>query len=126
MGVTLLAAMVFTGILFVTVPALSGDFVAYGRFVPTMAGQSDVIYVGEGKMAFVAVSQAPRRQPQYHNAGKVQASSDPADMRLQRMLGHLTTLIPKSPKNLLVIGFGSGVTAGAVSLEPRLEQRNGH
>ena len=30
----------------------------------------------------------------YHNAGKVQASSEPQDMRLQRMLGHLTTLIP--------------------------------
>ena len=31
----------------------------------------------------------------YHNAGKVQASSEPQDMRLQRMLGHLTHLIPK-------------------------------
>ena len=30
----------------------------------------------------------------YHNAGKVQASSEPQDMRLQRMLGHMTTLIP--------------------------------
>jgi spermidine synthase len=38
------------------------------------------------------------------------------------MLGHLTTLIPKNPKNVLVIGFGSGATAGAVSLEPRLER----
>ena len=34
----------------------------------------------------------------YHNAGKVQASSEPQDMRLQRMLGHLTTLIPKKPE----------------------------
>ena len=31
----------------------------------------------------------------YHNAGKVQASSEPQDMRLQRMLGHFTTLVPK-------------------------------
>jgi spermidine synthase len=57
----------------------------------------------------------------YHNAGKVQASSEPQDMRLQRMLGHLTTLIPKEPKTALVIGCGAGVTAGAVSIEPRLE-----
>ena len=121
-GAALLAAMVFTGVLFVSVPALSGDFVAYGRFVPTTAGESDVIYVGEGKMAFVAVSKRSDGSLRYHSAGKVQASSDPADMRLQRMLGHLTTLIPESPKNLLVIGFGSGVTAGAVSLEPRLER----
>ncbi len=33
----------------------------------------------------------------YHNAGKVQASSEPQDMRLQRMLGHLTTLVPANP-----------------------------
>jgi spermidine synthase len=39
-------------------------------------------------------------------------------MRLQRMLGHLTTLVPASPRNVLVIGCGAGVTAGAVSLDP--------
>jgi spermidine synthase len=120
-GVTLAGVMILTGVLVRSVPPLSGDFVAYGRFVPTMAGQSDVIYVGEGMMAFVAVSKRPDGSLKYHNAGKVQASSDPADMRLQRMLGHLTTLIAKTPKNFLVIGFGSGATAGAVSLEPRLE-----
>jgi len=58
----------------------------------------------------------------YHNAGKVQASSDPADMRLQRMLGHLTTLVPENPKRILVIGCGAGATAGAVSIEPRLQK----
>jgi spermidine synthase len=118
---TMLIAVVVSGVFVVSVPALSPDFVAYGRFVPTMAGQTDVVYVGEGMMAFVAVSKTPEGSLKYHNAGKVQASSDPADMRLQRMLGHLTTLIPKDPKSFLVIGFGSGVTAGAVSLEPRLE-----
>jgi spermidine synthase len=118
----MVGTMFLAGILVVTVPTLSGDFVAYGRFVPTMAGQSDVTYVGEGKMAFVAVSQTKDGRLRYHNAGKVQASSDPADMRLQRMLGHLTTLVPKTAKNFLVIGFGSGGTAGAVSLEPHLER----
>jgi spermidine synthase len=34
----------------------------------------------------------------------------------------MTTLIPKDPKRVLVIGCGAGVTAGAVSIEPRLEQ----
>jgi spermidine synthase len=118
----MLVAVVLTGAFVVSVPPLSGDFVAYGRFVPTMAKDSGVVYVGEGMMAFVAVSKSPEGSLKYHNAGKVQASSDPADMRLQRMLGHLTTLIPKDPRNFLVIGFGSGVTAGAVSLEPRLER----
>jgi spermidine synthase len=43
-------------------------------------------------------------------------------MRLQRMLGHLTTLVPENPKSVLVIGFGAGVTAGAVSIDPRVEK----
>ena len=57
----------------------------------------------------------------YHNAGKVQASSQPQDMRLQRMLGHFTTLVPKSPKKVLVIGCGAGATAGAVSIDQNVE-----
>jgi len=40
------------------------------------------------------------------------------DMRLQRMLGHLTTLVPESADTVLVIGCGAGVTAGAVSIDP--------
>jgi spermidine synthase len=58
----------------------------------------------------------------YHNAGKVQASSEPQDMRLQRMLGHLTTLLPPQAKKVLVIGCGAGVTAGAVSVDPQVER----
>src|SRR6516162_10616284 len=39
-------------------------------------------------------------------------------MRLQRMLGHMTTLIPPDAKRVVVIGCGAGVTAGAVSIDP--------
>src|SRR5215208_5799773 len=47
----------------------------------------------------------------------------PPDMRLQRMLGHLTTLIPRQAKKVLVIGCGAGVTAGAVSIDPAVEHQ---
>jgi spermidine synthase len=43
-------------------------------------------------------------------------------MRLQLLLGHLTTLVPESPASVMVIGLGAGVTAGAVSLDPRVER----
>jgi spermidine synthase len=43
-------------------------------------------------------------------------------MRLQRMLGHLTTLLPKQPRDVLVIACGAGVTAGAASIDPRVER----
>ncbi|HWN85692.1 MAG TPA: hypothetical protein VNN99_11095, partial [Vicinamibacterales bacterium] len=110
------------GLLARVVPPLPGLLVAYGRYSATWIGQNEIIYVGEGVTASVAVSRTPSGTLNYHNAGKVQASSEPQDMRLQRMLGHMTTLIPPDPKRVLVIGFGAGVTAGAVSIEPRLEQ----
>ena len=105
------------------VPEIPRVLVAYGRYAATRANQPmEIIYMGEGWNASVAVSRLPGGILNYHNAGKVQASSEPQDMRLQRMLGHLTTLIPKDPTRVLVIGCGAGVTAGAVSIEPRLKQ----
>jgi spermidine synthase len=118
----LAVAMVAAGLLARSVQPLPGLLVAYGRYAATRVGQADIIYSGEGLNAAVAVSQLSNGVLNYHNAGKVQASSEPQDMRLQRMLGHLTTLIPANPKRVVVIGCGAGVTAGAVSIEPALEQ----
>jgi spermidine synthase len=117
----LAAAMVGAGLLARTVHELPGILVAYGRYAATRVGQANIIYVGEGLNAAVAVSELSNGVRNYHNAGKVQASSEPQDMRLQRMLGHLTTLIPANPKKVLVIGCGAGVTAGAVSIDPAVE-----
>ncbi|MBE3100339.1 MAG: fused MFS/spermidine synthase, partial [Planctomycetes bacterium] len=103
------------------VPPVPGLLVAYGRYAATRVGQAEFIYVGEGINSSVAVSRLADGTLNYHNAGKVQASSEPQDMRLQRMLGHLTTLVPAHPRSVLVIGCGAGVTAGAVSLDPRVE-----
>jgi spermidine synthase len=101
---------------------VSALLVGYGRFSATWVNQVEFIYVGEGMNASVAVSRLSNGVLNYHNAGKVQASSEPQDMRLQRMLGHLTTLLPEHPASVFVIGFGAGVTAGAVSIDPRVER----
>jgi spermidine synthase len=104
------------------VPPVPGLLVGYGRwFASRLVNKDDFIYVGEGMVSSVAVSRLPDGTLNYHNAGKVQASSEPQDMRLQRMLGHLTTLLPPHPSSVLVIGCGAGVTAGAVSIDPALE-----
>src|SRR5207249_9678273 len=116
--VVLAAAMVAAGLLARSIPALPGLLVAYGRYAATRVGQADIIYVGEGINASVAVSELSNGVRNYHNAGKVQASSEPQDMRLQRMPGHLTTLAPVPPRKVLVSGCGAGVTAGPVSLDP--------
>ena len=116
-------AMVAAGLLARSVPSLPGMLVAYGRYAATRINDSsiNVIYVGEGLNATVAVTELSNGVRNYHNAGKVQASSEPQDMRLQRMLGHLTTLVPRQTRKVLVIGCGAGVTAGAVSVDPALE-----
>ena len=73
------------------------------------------IYIGEGMNVSVAVTVSRQGYQYFHGAGKVQASSDPRDMRLQRMLGHLSALCFKnhSPENVLVVACGAGVTAGS-------------
>ncbi len=118
----IIVAAVCAALLARNVPALPPLLIAYGRYAVTRIGQAEVIYWGEGWNASVAVTRLPGGVLNYHNAGKVQASSEPQDMRLQRMLGHLTTLIPTDPKRVLVIGCGAGVTAGAASIDPRVEQ----
>ena len=78
--------------------------------------------MGEGINSSVAVSRLSSGVLNYHNAGKIQASSEPQDMRLQRMLGHLTTLLPDQTRSMVVIGCGAGVTAGSVSIDPTVER----
>jgi spermidine synthase len=117
-GVLLVGVVVGGG-----VAPVPGILVAYGRYAATWVRTAgEIIYVGEGTHASLAVSREDNGTLNYHNAGKVQASSLPQDMRLQRMLGHFTTLVPENPRSVLVIGMGAGVTAGAVSIDPRVER----
>ena len=120
--IALVLATFAAGLLARNVPQVPGLLIAYGRYMATWIGSApQIIYQGEGLNAFVAVSQTSYGVRNYHNAGKVQASSEPQDMRLQRMLGHLTHMVPASPKRALVIGCGAGVTAGAVAIGPDVE-----
>ena len=112
-----------------TVAPVPPLLIAYGRFMaPRQWDHGEIIFWGEGMNSSMAVSELDSRDANgrpirnYHNAGKVQASSEPQDMRLQRMLGHITTLLPETPGNILVIGCGAGVTAGAVSIDPGVQR----
>ncbi len=72
--------------------------------------------VREGMNVSFAVSEDKESYRYFHGAGKVQASTHPQDMRLQRMLGHLTVLArrdPDSVRSVLVVACGAGVTAGS-------------
>ena len=114
-------AVLAAAVLINTIPPIAKTLIAHGRFAASWVGKSDIIYAQEGMAASVAVSKFPNGATTFHVAGKIQASSVARDMRLQRMLGHLTSLVPAKPRSVLVIGCGAGVTAGAVSIDPNVE-----
>jgi len=53
--------------------------------------------------------------------GKVVATTAPVDLRLQRLLGTIPAHLHSAPKSALVIGLGTGMTAGALLDFPTLE-----
>ncbi len=105
-----------------SVPLVPAGLVAWGRLLPWF-GEPVALYVGEGVNASVAVTEESNGWRNFHVSGKVEASTEPQDMRLQRLLGHLTAFMHEDgPKTALVVGFGAGVTAGAVSIHPTVER----
>jgi spermidine synthase len=87
--------------------------IGYGRRMLTVTDAGVPLFRGEGMNSSIIVSRLPSGQIYFHVSGKVEASTEPFDMRLQRMLGHLPALIHPNPQSVLVVGFGAGVTAGS-------------
>jgi spermidine synthase len=96
--------------------------VAYGRRMLTSTGTGDLLFRGEGTNASIVVSRVEGGRIYFHVSGKVEASTEPFDMRLQRMLGHLPALVHPNPKSVLIVGFGAGVTAGTFVVHPEVEK----
>jgi spermidine synthase len=104
------------------VPEVPGELIAYGRNVPTETGKSAILYEGEGMNSSVAVSMLLDGTRCFHVSGKVEASSEPQDMRLQKLLAHIPALLHPAPKTVLVVGCGAGVTAGSFLAHPEVER----
>lgn len=102
-------------------PQVPAGLVAWGRLFPWF-GEPVALYVGEGVNASIAVTEESNGWRNFHVSGKVEASTEPQDMRLQRLLGHLAGLMHHRPARVLVVGFGAGVTAGALSIHPAVER----
>lgn len=109
-------------LLITSVPPKSNLLIAHGRYAATWAGKSDIFYAVDGMNSSVAVSRLPDGRMMFHVAGKIQASNVPRDLRLQRILGHLTTLTVERPSSVLVIGCGAGITAGAIAADPLVQR----
>jgi spermidine synthase len=125
-AVALGGALAAAVILAISVSPVPPALIAYGRMLPILRPdhRPNFLYVGEGMNASVAVTQFPLRGSprRFHVSGKIEASTEPGDMRLQRVLGHLPALVHGAPKSVLVVGFGAGITAGAFALYPEVER----
>ncbi|MEK7329312.1 MAG: SAM-dependent methyltransferase, partial [Candidatus Eisenbacteria bacterium] len=121
-GVVMVTAAVLSLQLVSSVPPVPGELIAFGRSLAyrlgardprtgARRGLPDILYAGEGMNESVAVS-GDGRVRLFHVSGKIEASTAPKDMRLQRMLGSIPALVHTNPRSVLIVGFGAGVTAG--------------
>ena len=76
---------------------IPAGLIAYGRYMASGPPGTEAIYVGEGMNSTIAVTLLDGDIVSFHVCGKVEASTEPADMRLQRMLGHISALRTPSP-----------------------------
>jgi len=121
-GAAIAGALLLIGAMRV-VPVVPPGLIAYGRSLPTRddAG-TRYLYVGEGMNSSIVISQLPAGQRYFHVSGKVEASTEVFDMRLQRMLGHISALVHNDPRSVLIVGFGAGVTAGSFTTYPEISK----
>jgi spermidine synthase len=117
-AVAVLMALLFAR----TVAKLPWGLVAHGRQLPTKLTYGSPLYVGEGMNASVAVTELDSGIRNFHISGRVEASNDPQDMRMERMLGHVPALLHPGPESILVVGCGAGVTAGTFVNYPSVKR----
>jgi spermidine synthase len=117
----LVGAVLAAGLVAWSVPALPWQLIAFGRRLATTTGSWTPLYVGEGMNSSIAYTKYDNVTTYFHVSGKTEASAEPQDMRLQRLLGHLPALLHTNPKSVLVVGCGAGVTAGTFVVHPEVE-----
>ncbi|MFC1890288.1 fused MFS/spermidine synthase [Thermodesulfobacteriota bacterium] len=92
--------------------------ISMGTLESSMARYKTLFY-RDGPEATVAVFETGGEKPvrNFVVNGRPEASTHPADMRNQYLLGHLPALLHRDPvQKGLVIALGSGMTAGCLSL----------
>lgn len=60
-------------------------------------------------------------QKVFVSGGRIQATDNIADLRAEFMLGHLPALYSNKHERSLVIGYGTGISAGALLVYPEME-----
>jgi spermidine synthase len=83
---------------------------------------TDVLFFHEGINETISVIRPKGAKQALIVNGKVVASTTRQDVQCQYTLGHLPMLLHPDPKRVFVLGLGTGMTLGAVSVHPEAEQ----
>ena len=118
--ISVVAIPVFAALMIASVPDVPDKLIAYGRRM-LLSESGKVLYRDHGRVSSIAVTEKNMVRS-FHVSGKSEASTALSDMRLERMLGHLSALLHPKPRTVLVVGFGAGITAGTFVLYPDIER----
>ena len=98
-----------------------------GFFAPRLASDDEtladavsrmrLLYYRDGINTTISVDQTAQTLF-YRSNGRTEASTDPLDMANQLLLGHLPMLLHPAPRDVFVLGLGTGITAAAIARYP--------
>jgi len=83
---------------------------------------TEVLYYAEGAHAIVSSIKIRGGTQSFLTNGRIEATDNAPDLACQYTLGHLPMLLHPRPRNVFVLGTGSGMTLGATSVHPGVER----
>ncbi len=97
----------------------------YAPFKPLYAKRNTrrLLFYEDGPNTSIGVIESAGRDPKHPVLsiwvnGKSDGATAGGDLITTRVLGHIPLLFARDPSRVALIGFGTGITAGAVSLHP--------
>jgi spermidine synthase len=94
----------------------AGNYKTVGDWRAATA-RMDLLFYKDGVATTLSVDQE-EGQRFYRSNGKTDASTSPSDMAVQVLIGQLGMLLHPDPKDVFVLGLGTGVSAAAVARHP--------
>jgi len=82
---------------------------------------AQVLYYAEGRGSTVSVVESQGNRAVLIN-GRSVATDNQTDLQHEALLGHLPVLLHPSPRDVLVIGLGAGLTLGGVTAHPDIRK----
>lgn len=107
---------------------LNFSFTGAANFFEKLNASQDLLYYKDGPAATVAVTRDRTRFPLFDKKSMalfVNGKSDSStigDIYTVKLLAHLPALLAEKRKNVMVVGLGTGVTAGELTLYPDVER----